>query len=127
IKECTTPTTAPGATEINQAVKAGSLTVTTIQPSSTLHSLERVLDDGEAAAIALAEQKNCSVLIDEKKGRKAAIRKNIDIVGSGMILVKAKQKGLISEVAPLLEKMKQCGYRLSADIYHQILKIASEE
>ncbi len=41
-------------------------------------------------------------------------------------LLKAKQKGIIHEVSPLLKKLKRNGFRISKEIEEGVLKIAGE-
>ena len=85
------------------------------------------LDPGEAAAIALAvELKARFLLIDEYRGRKAALRCGVPVVGVPGLLLAAKAQGQLREVAPLLESLSQAGYRLSAELYAEVLRRAGE-
>ena len=96
--------------------------------SSLLQDLLKNLDEGEAYAIALAiERKADLLIIDEIKGRLAAQKLNLNIIGVAGILLRAKAIGIISEVKPLLDNMVQnAGFRMSQKLYSDILKAAKE-
>ena len=89
---------------------------------------EQVVDIGEASSIALAvEHKNCILIIDDKRGRKLAASLHIEITGTLGTLMKAKQKGIIVEIAPFLKKLSQAGFRISKEVEAGILKMAGEK
>ncbi len=125
-KECTVKPEMTGAMKIATAVKRGDFAVVPVTASDQLNSLSRVLDDGEAAAITLAEEHQSLLLIDERKGRKVASAKGLRIIGTGAILVQAKRKGMISEVQPLLDTLQHHGYRLSLPLYRRLIELAGE-
>jgi predicted nucleic acid-binding protein len=89
--------------------------------------LEMQIDKGESSAIALAlETPNSTVILDDYKARKIAERLHISYTGTIGVLIKAKLEGIIPSIRPLLEKIKQTDFRLSADIELQALKEANE-
>jgi predicted nucleic acid-binding protein len=90
--------------------------------------LQQQLDRGEAEAIALAIQVKADLLlIDEKQGRRVANNLNITFTGILGILITAKQKGLIKDVKPLLEKLKtQAGFWIKPNLYQNILQRVGE-
>ena len=86
-----------------------------------------IVDAGEASAIALAvEHKNSILIIDDRRGRKLATSLKIEITGTLGTLMKAKQKGIIPQLAPLLKKLKLNGLRISKEVEEGILKMAGE-
>lgn len=88
---------------------------------------EKLVDLGEASAIALALELPDSVLIiDDKKGRILAHKLHIELTGTLGTLLKAKQKGVIPAIKPFLNRLKQIEYWLSKDIEDAILKKAGE-
>ena len=84
------------------------------------------LDAGESAAIRLAVCLNCTLLIDERRGRSIARHRGIPVIGIGRVLIAAKQRGRIESVAVALAELRGAGYRLSDRICSQLLTIAGE-
>lgn len=78
-------------------------------------ALRERLDPGEAETIALAvECQPPFVLMDEREGRHAARRFGLKTVGVVGVLIEAKARGLITEVGPPLERLRQeAGFYLS--------------
>jgi predicted nucleic acid-binding protein len=89
--------------------------------------LEMQIDKGESSAIALAlETPDSVVILDDYKARKIAERLGITFTGTIGVIIKAKLSGIIPSVRPILEKIKQTDFRLSAEIETQALKEADE-
>jgi predicted nucleic acid-binding protein len=90
--------------------------------------LNMELDLGEASSIALAlEKENSLLLIDEKKGRKIAGSLGVSILGTLGILVKAKQMGVISSLKNELNKLIKSGFYISEELIISMLKLVNEE
>lgn len=89
--------------------------------------IEISIDKGEASAIALAvEFKDCLLILDDLKARKFAHQLGLIITGTLGVIVEAKLAGVILSIKPLLEKIRQTDFRLSADIELQALQKAKE-
>lgn len=89
--------------------------------------LEMQIDKGESSAIALAlETPNSTVILDDYKARKIAEKLGIIFTGTIGVIIKAKLKGIIPSVKPLLEKIKETDFRISVDIEFQAIKEAKE-
>ncbi|MDN4164462.1 DUF3368 domain-containing protein [Cytophagales bacterium LB-30] len=90
--------------------------------------LEASLDKGEASAIAYAiEHPDCLLIIDDFKGRKYAEQLGIQITGTLGIIVQAKLSGTIKSVKPVLEKIKETNFRISAELELEMLRKAQED
>lgn len=86
------------------------------------------LGKGESQVIAFAFQnKDFTAAIDDKAAKKCAEVFNISISGTIAIIIKARQKGLISEVEPLLLALRSNGFRVSDDIIMAALQIVGED
>jgi predicted nucleic acid-binding protein len=89
--------------------------------------LELQIDKGESSAIALAlEIPNSVIILDDNKARKIANQLGLNYTGTIGVIVKAKLKGLIPSIKPIIEKIKQTDFRISAEIETQALQQANE-
>lgn len=89
--------------------------------------LEMQIDKGESSAIALAlETPNSMIILDDQKARRIAEKLGIAYTGTIGVIIKAKLLGIIPSIKPILEKIKQTDFRLSADIEIQALKESKE-
>lgn len=92
-----------------------------------LNELKPLLDLGETEAITLAKELNIRfLLIDEKKGREIATKKELITIGTIGILLKAKEQKLIQKIKPELEKLRKTGFWISEKLFQKIIKIANE-
>ncbi|EIJ32899.1 DUF3368 domain-containing protein [Thiothrix nivea] len=88
--------------------------------------LRQTLDEGEVQALHLAKKLACGVLMDELSGRRVAQSYLIPVVGVLGVLLKARQSGVIASLSPLIAKLQQEDYRLSASLIHKVLQTAGE-
>ncbi len=88
---------------------------------------EAQLDPGETEAMALALDVHPELLIiDDLRGRRLAQRLGLTITGTAGVLVRAKTRGLIPAVRPLLDEVVAAGLFLGPDIYRLALEQAGE-
>jgi predicted nucleic acid-binding protein len=89
--------------------------------------LEMQIDKGESSAIALAlEIPGSIIILDDYKARKIAEQLNLHYTGTIGVIVKAKLKGIIPSIKPLLNKIKETDFRISIELELQALKAANE-
>lgn len=89
--------------------------------------LELQIDKGEASAIALAmETPNSIMILDDIKARKIATQLGLVYTGTIGVIVKAKLRGIIPSIKPLLEKIKQTNFRLTEELEILALKLSKE-
>lgn len=89
--------------------------------------LDAYADVGETEAMLLYKQLAADkLLIDDKRGRKVAKINQISTIGSLGVLLAAKEKGLVVEVAPLLRKIEQSDIYLSPNLLTTVLELAGE-
>ncbi|MFU8866626.1 DUF3368 domain-containing protein [Natronococcus sp.] len=97
--------------------------VTTAQPRRTdlVRELRAELDGGEAAAIALAIEREAElVLIDERDGRQVARRHDLQVTGIVGILLKAARHDRI-ELEPALDSLRDVGFWIGDELYQQAI------
>jgi len=116
----------PGFKALVAAFQETWMTVEAPRPTTDLDELKEVLGDGEAEAIVLAQQRDARLLIDEKRGRSVASSRGLKIVGTGAVLLLAKERGLIDRVSDALDQLASHSYRLSGDLRARILELAGE-
>lgn len=74
----------------------------------------------------LASHLKAGLFIDEKLGRQVARKLDIRLIGTAGLLLLAKQKKYISEIAPFITALKSQGYYLSTTLENKILHRANE-
>lgn len=81
------------------------------------------IDMGEASAIALAMvHDNSLLLVDDFKARKIAKSLNLRFTGTLGVIDKAKSLGIIFEIKPLLEKLRETNFRIADNIIADLLR-----
>lgn len=112
-----------GNSEIDELMQlAKCYNVVSVNSSKRLLELSQWLDKGEAEAIELALTRQLPLIIDERKGRKIALQKNLSIIGlAGLIVLAAKHQHKTPKAAlELLDKAILSGFRLSNKLYQQV-------
>lgn len=86
------------------------------------------LHAGEVEVMILAQEKQADlVILDDNAAKKTAKYLGLTVTGTLGVLLKAKQKGIIEKVSPLLSKMKQNGFYMDPKLEAMVLKSAGEE
>lgn len=79
------------------------------------------LGSGERAAIFLAETEKADMLIiDERKGMRVALSRNLTAVGTVILLEQAALKNLI-DLSEAFDKLKKTSFHISHDLLNEIL------
>ena len=82
---------------------------------------------GEQAVIACAHAHQSYVAgLDDLQARRLAETLGLMVVGTLGILLGAKQAGLIPAVRPLVDAIVTKGFRLTPDLYQDVLRLAGE-
>jgi predicted nucleic acid-binding protein len=82
---------------------------------------------GETSILNLAIRNNNSFLIiDELKARKVASNLNLKFTGAIGILIIAKRHGYIHEIKPILDSIMKTNFRISKELYIQVIKTSNE-
>lgn len=118
----------PGVSEVTEARNLQWIEVSHVVDTPLLRLLKRDLDDGEAAVIALAIERQADlVLIDEAAERRIADLYGIFKTGVIGILLRAKKEARIPSLKRELEKLRQRGrFRIDERLVRQALRAAGE-
>lgn len=86
------------------------------------------LHDGEVEVMILAQEGSADdlVVIDDNAAKKTAKYLGLKVTGTIGVLLKAKEKGIILEIAPVLEKMKKNGFYISESLEQMVMRQAGE-
>ena len=114
----------PGARALAQAIAPRSWLV--VKPVRGDDPLESALGRGEREAILLASREDALLLMDDRKGRRAARSAGVRVIGTGRVLIAAKRKGLLQSVSPVLDELVEVGYRLSDALVQRLRELAGE-
>lgn len=80
------------------------------------------MDAGELEAICLAREiKAAALLVDDRAGRKAAIRCGLAVIGTIGILEEAAARGLL-DLPQVMERLRQTNARLDPELIRGALK-----
>jgi len=83
---------------------------------------------GELEAITLYKKLDADVLlIDDNRAKKYASLNGVKVIGSLGILIKAKEKGHIEKVKPLLDEIQKSEVYISMKLIEKVLEICGEE
>ena len=125
LSECLYVPSRPDAEVIQSAKDKGWLTLDDRELLLDA-DLSPSLGEGEQAAIQLAKELKCPVLLDDKVARGIAHSLGLSVIGTAGVLIKGKQMGQIVAVAPLLDRLQENGYYFSAGLIAEILKRVAE-
>lgn len=82
---------------------------------------------GEAEALVVAlTHPGATILLDDRRARRFATERGIAVVGTAGVVLRAKQRGLVPAVRPVLDSLLDTGFRLSEALYRGTLRRAGE-
>lgn len=106
---------------------AAWLRVEPVSEPTAVRLLRDTLDAGESEAIVLAlECEDALLLMDEAPGRRVANARGLSLSGTLGILILAKERGKVDQVAPLLHRLVDNGFHISEVLYRSVLEQAGE-
>lgn len=98
------------------------------QDTARIDELAQFLDRGESEAIVLALEVNAkAILVDERAARSVAASMGLAVIGALGTLSRAKEKGLIAAVTPLMDELiEELDFRVSESLYREVQQTAGE-
>lgn len=85
------------------------------------------LGRGEAEVIALGRgNTNCLLVLDDQLGRRIAKLYQLRCTGTLGVLIRAKQAGHLTAIAPIIVRLKEQGMWLTESVIQTALKLAGE-
>ncbi len=111
-----------------QIKTAGSwIRIKHIQDHTEKKMYKAKLHAGEVEVMILAqEQKADLVIIDDNAAKKTAKYLGLTVTGTLGVLLKAKNRGIVQEVAPLMAEMKHNGFYIDSVLEGFVLEQAGE-
>ena len=118
----------PEAETIQQAQEAGWLQAVELKDTRLKRALRLEVDEGEAAAIALALELGFEqILMDERDGRIKAKAMGLRPVGVLGILLRAKRDGRLDSVEDAMAALRhEAGFFIANELFETILVEAGE-
>ena len=85
------------------------------------------LGPGESEVLALAtNHPSALVILDDKLARRIAEMQGFRLTGTAGVLLRAKQKGLVPALKPVIERLLDLDFRLKPDLVKATLELAGE-
>ncbi len=109
---------------IEKEIKKGFISVKSYKNKQLFKEINFILDAGESSSIALALEESLPLIIDEKKGRKFAKAKGIEVIGLvGILRFLYVEKILnIDRTKEIIGKLNRSDFRISQELLEIILK-----
>lgn len=112
----------PGAADLKASIADGWVRVVPNQTNANFAHLGR----GEATTLAYASVTGARVLMDDQLGRQQAAAHRLDAIGTVGALIAARRLGLIDELRPLFQKMRERGFHIAEDAVRAALDEVGE-
>ena len=88
---------------------------------STRRSHPSSLGAGEIEAIQLArETEEALLIVDDRLARREATRSGLDYIGTVRMLHLAEQRSIVGDAEAVIQRMAECGYRISPLLLRQL-------
>ncbi len=125
LEECCHDRSLPGARKILAFSDRDDVHVAVIEPDLK-RTLGPTLGSWELAAITLAREQAALPLIDDRLARRVARKEGVRVLGTLGVLLRAKHRGFVETVRPLIDQLDDSGYHLSQELRSEVLRLAEE-
>jgi uncharacterized protein len=114
----------PGSVEVEAAAW---IEVRQTKDHLAIDLLREALDAGESEAIVLAQELSARyVLLDDALARRKTRLIGLPMIGTLGLVLMAKEMGLVPAVKPVLDELGQTEFRMSEQVYLEVLTKAGE-
>jgi len=98
----------------------------TTEPDPLEMALRKELGAGETAVITLAYKSHADlVILDDLQARLVACAMGLRITGTLGVLLAANHKSLLPDIVPAIQKLQQCGFRISDTLIQKMSDLAN--
>ena len=118
-----------GKTQGEDVPQLENYTWVEIRSVSTPKYLQLIADlgPGESEVLALAtNHPSALVILDDKLARRIAEMQGFRLTGTAGVLLRAKQKGLVPALKPVIERLLDLDFRLKPDLVRATLRLGGE-
>ena len=114
----------PGSRELEELVRQGKVKLLAPRDQALVEALHDPLGLGEAEAIALAVERNCIVVLDDRIARSKAKSMRLEVIGTIGLLRRAYDKELMDKnrLVQALKQLREHGFRVSDEIIREVLE-----
>ena len=103
------------------------LEVRAVKDSPLKTRFRNQLGAGESAALILAiEVAPARIVLDDRRARRAAGQLSLSMIGTPGILLRAKRRGVLDRVSPIMTAMHKAGFYASKELVEKTLRLAGE-
>lgn len=88
--------------------------------------LRNSIHRGERSAIALAIEREATLLLDDRRARRMAAESGRPVIGTLGLLVRAREEGFVTALRPLIEQLRPTGYFMSDELVAEVLSSVNE-
>ena len=120
------PVLIPPAVEQEFGISLPWLKLERLFDQTLVVALKMMLDDGEAEAIALAQEQKCRIILDDRQARSVGSHMGLRVIGTVGTLLLAKQRGILPTIKPVLQNLDDTGFYVSAVLKEEALRLAEE-
>ena len=102
------------------------LRVESVSDQTLIVALKMMIDDGEAEAIALAQDQKCRIILDDRQARSVGRNMGLRVIGTVGILILAKKMKILSAIKPALQNLDDTGFYISVALKKEALRLTKK-
>ncbi len=108
--------------------KSGFIKIKNIKNEEARGLFVTSLHKGEVEVMILAKELKADLcIIDDLLARRYAKFYNLNVTGTVGVILKAKEKGIVSKVKPIMDELIKVGIYIGIELYNKVIEMAKEE